>query len=201
MNLTGTPGFTFQQVEVFLAAARYENFTQAANELNMTQASVSRNIMNLEQSLGLILFLRHKRRVRLTNAGKCFAEKLPRILKQMDKVLEDAFLQQQNQFNSLTIGNFNVTSLNNYLIPITREFEQRYPEVELKIELDDPHLILEHLCSGHYDAAFFTYVGINTLIEAGLQYIVLFKMPPSLVLAKAHPLFGKSSSTVWKREN
>lgn len=191
MHLTEMSGFTFQQVEVFLAAAKYENFTQAANELNMTQASVSRNIMNLEQSLGLVLFLRHKQRVRLTNAGKSLAQKLPRILQQMDKIFEDAFLQQQNQFNSLTIGNFNVTSLNSYLIPITGEFEKKYPEVELKIELEAPPLILEHLCSGHYDAAFFTYVGINTLVEVNLQYMELFKMPPSIVLAKAHPLYEK----------
>jgi DNA-binding transcriptional LysR family regulator len=193
MHLTEMSGFTFQQAEVFLAAAKYENFTQAANELNMTQASVSRNIMNLEQSLGLVLFLRHKQRVRLTNAGKSLAQKLPRILQQMDKILEDAFLQQQNQFKSLTIGNFNVSSLNSYLIPITKVFEQKYPEVKLKIELDDPPLIIERLCSGHYDAAFFTYVGIDTLTDANLQYTELFKMPPSIVLAKAHPLFGKEN--------
>lgn len=57
-------------VKVFEAAARHENFTQAAAELGMTQAAVSYQVKLLEERLGLPLFLRSKRRVTLTEAGR-----------------------------------------------------------------------------------------------------------------------------------
>src|SRR5690242_21850626 len=57
-------------IRVFEAAARHENFTLAAAELGMTQAAVSYQIRLLEERLGVPLFLRSKRRVTLTDAGR-----------------------------------------------------------------------------------------------------------------------------------
>ncbi|MGZ8328485.1 MAG: LysR substrate-binding domain-containing protein [Allosphingosinicella sp.] len=60
-------------VRVFEAAARHENFTLAAGELGMTQAAVSYQIRLLEERLGLPLFVRSKRRVTLSEAGRRLA--------------------------------------------------------------------------------------------------------------------------------
>src|SRR6185503_10775182 len=60
-------------VRVFEAAARRENFTQAAAELGMTQAAVSYQIRLLEERLGVPLFARIKGRVSLTDAGRRIA--------------------------------------------------------------------------------------------------------------------------------
>ena len=60
-------------VRVFEAAARHENFTQAAAELGMTQAAVSYQIRLLEERLGVPLFVRSKRRVTLSEAGRRIA--------------------------------------------------------------------------------------------------------------------------------
>ena len=57
-------------VRVFEAAARHQNFTQAAGELGMTQAAVSYQIRILEERLGAPLFARVKGRVHLTEAGR-----------------------------------------------------------------------------------------------------------------------------------
>lgn len=57
-------------VRVFEAAARHQSFTQAAAELGMTQAAVSYQIKLLEERLGVPLFLRAKRRVTLSDAGR-----------------------------------------------------------------------------------------------------------------------------------
>ncbi|MCE3590620.1 LysR family transcriptional regulator, partial [Escherichia coli] len=56
-------------LRVFEAAARHENFTQAAGELGMTQAAVSYQVRLLEQQLGIRLFVRERGRVRLTPAA------------------------------------------------------------------------------------------------------------------------------------
>ena len=60
-------------VRVFEAAARYQNFTQAAAELGMTQAAVSYQVRLLEERLGLSLFARAKGRVSLTESGRRIA--------------------------------------------------------------------------------------------------------------------------------
>src|SRR5688572_22006291 len=57
-------------VRVFEAAARHENFTLAAAELGMTQAAVSYQIRALEERVGVPLFVRAKRRVMLSDAGR-----------------------------------------------------------------------------------------------------------------------------------
>ena len=57
-------------VRVFEAAARHQSFTQAAAELGMTQAAVSYQVKLLEERLGVPLFLRARRRVQLSDAGR-----------------------------------------------------------------------------------------------------------------------------------
>ena len=63
-------------VRVFEAAARHQNFTTAAAELGMTQAAVSYQIRLLEERLGTPLFVRERRRVRLTDVGARAAAQL-----------------------------------------------------------------------------------------------------------------------------
>lgn len=60
----------------FEAAARLGSFTAAARELNLTQGAISRQVKDLEQRLGLALFERVRQRVRLTEAGRFYAESL-----------------------------------------------------------------------------------------------------------------------------
>ena len=71
-------------VRVFEAAARHENFTSAASELGMTQAAVSYQIRLLEERLGLPLFVRSKRRVSLTDAGRAAAQQVSRAFDTLD---------------------------------------------------------------------------------------------------------------------
>ncbi|MGZ8286908.1 MAG: LysR substrate-binding domain-containing protein [Allosphingosinicella sp.] len=77
-------------VRVFEAAARHENFTLAAGELGMTQAAVSYQIRLLEERLGLPLFVRSKRRVTLSEAGRRLAP-----------VVSDAFDRLAEGFSGL----------------------------------------------------------------------------------------------------
>ena len=63
---------TMQQIFVFLKAAEYENFSKVASELHMTQPTVSRNISAMETTLGLILFIRSKQRVRIAIVQACY---------------------------------------------------------------------------------------------------------------------------------
>jgi len=70
----------------FEAAARHESFTRAADELALTQSAICRQIGGLEEFLGLALFRRSRRGVKLTAAGQSYAR---RIAAQLDAVERD----------------------------------------------------------------------------------------------------------------
>ncbi|MGC4027447.1 MAG: LysR substrate-binding domain-containing protein [Steroidobacteraceae bacterium] len=67
----------------FEAAARHLSFTAAAEELNLTQSAVSRQIRSLEKLLGSELFVRERQAVRLTRAGEAYAEEVRRTLRRI----------------------------------------------------------------------------------------------------------------------
>ncbi|HEX9963378.1 MAG TPA: LysR substrate-binding domain-containing protein [Allosphingosinicella sp.] len=87
-------------VRVFEAAARHENFTLAAGELGMTQAAVSYQIRLLEERLGVPLFVRSKRRVTLSEAGRRLAP-----------VVSDAFDRLSEGFSDLVVEDESVLTI------------------------------------------------------------------------------------------
>lgn len=195
MNHGDISGITIQQIRIFLAAAKHENFTKTAEELFMTQASVSRNIQSLEMALGLVLFVRHKRRVTLTNAGKSLARDLRQIMKKIDVAVDNAYSQQRNQFQRLIIGDHNCSDEEFYLLPIVREFERRYPNVELVIDRIFPNMVRENLISGEYDCAFSINFALQHLMPPNFATDLLFELPPCVVIANTHPLYKKQRIT------
>lgn len=69
----------FRQLEYFMEVAKREHMTDAAEELHVSQSSVSRSIYNLEEELGVKLFIREGRNVRLTPTGQIFLERATQI--------------------------------------------------------------------------------------------------------------------------
>lgn len=84
----------FNALHSFLVTARQPSFTHAAEVLNRTQGSVSRQIAALEEYVGEPLFLRHARGLNLTEKGKQLVPLLDAIFKQLDDALEQVNAQQ-----------------------------------------------------------------------------------------------------------
>jgi LysR family glycine cleavage system transcriptional activator len=116
-------------VRVFEAAARHENFTSAAAELGMTQAAVSYQIRVLEERLGVSLFLRSKRRVTLSDAGRKAA---PLVSSAFD-MISDAFVTiRDDQENILTISTTQ-TFASNWMAPRLGAFQVERPELAVRL--------------------------------------------------------------------
>ena len=196
MKYTRLSNISFQQIEIFLCAAKHENFSKVAQELFLTQATVSRNIQSMEMSLGLVLFIRHKRRVTLTNAGRSLAKDLKNILQRTEKALDQAFEQQQNQFNRLSIGDQNCTTMDSYLLPIAKRFEEDRPEIELAIQREPVPTLMEGLRSGKYDAVFAISLSLDTIPVEHAAYEKIIDLEPYVVIAKGHPLFDQEHITL-----
>lgn len=79
----------FRVLKYFLAVARTENITRAAEEINISQPALSRQLMDLEEELGVKLLLRSRRRTTLTEAGYLLQKRAEEIAALMEKTLDE----------------------------------------------------------------------------------------------------------------
>ena len=133
-------------VRVFDAAARHENFTQAAGELGMTQAAVSYQIRLLEERLGLSLFTRAKGRVALTDAGRRIA---PLAASAFD-TLEEAFSGLVADDQGLLSISAAQTFASSWLAPRLGAFQVRHPGLAVRLSTDNR---LVDFSTGEFHAA------------------------------------------------
>ena len=79
----------FRQLEYFTAVARLRSFTRAAEELHVSQPTITTCIKNMEEELGIPLLVRDKRRVMLTYEGETFLVKARSVLEQFEQMIQD----------------------------------------------------------------------------------------------------------------
>jgi len=138
-----------RQLKYFIKAAELQNFTEAANGLFITQSTLSQQIKQLEDELGIPLFDRIAKRVRLTEAGKTF---LPFAIKTV-KDAEDGKSMLKDLMNldigTLTIGvTYGLTDL---LTKAILDFSSSYPNIHLQIGFGTTQDLLSKLEQGRLD--------------------------------------------------
>lgn len=92
------------QIQIFLQTAECRNFSTAADALHITQPMVSKTIQALENELGLILFIRDNKKVKLTPAGKELYKNWKNILKYFESSIADANAIQEGNKDRIVIG-------------------------------------------------------------------------------------------------
>ena len=114
----------------FEAAARHQSFTRAAEELALTQSAICRQIGGLEEFLGLELFRRSRRGVKLTEAGQSYAR---RVATQLDAVERDT-LSVMGQQGAMTIEWALVPTFGTqWLLPRLQQFQTLHPEITVNL--------------------------------------------------------------------
>lgn len=132
-------------LRAFEAAARHESFARAAEELAITQPAVSKQIAALEERLGLKLFERAHRSVRLTPGGQRFAARLTDAFDRLADAIDDACAQSGDR-RTLTIA-VESDFARLWLLPRLHDFEDRHPELSVTVLAQiDPHS-LDHAIS------------------------------------------------------
>ncbi|WP_137169107.1 transcriptional regulator GcvA [Marinomonas sp. FW-1] len=118
----------------FAIAARHLSFTKAAQEMHLTQGAVSQQIRQLEERLGLTLFVRYHRRLELTVAGVRLAVQLNHSFTEInDLILE---LQEEETSNILTVSVM-PSFATKWLIPRLGSLQEAYPDLQLRIQAND----------------------------------------------------------------
>ena len=118
----------------FEAAARLQSFTAAARELNLTQAAVSQQIRNLENRLGVKLFERAHRSVRLTPAGRDYQHTVSPMLRTLSSATDDIRFAESRPRLTVAADNAVASML---LVHRVHAFLERHPEITLRLVASD----------------------------------------------------------------
>jgi len=132
-----------RQLRYFLAIAKEEQITRAAKTLNMEQPPLSRQLKLMEQELGVTLFERNGKQLKLTQAGVLLQKKAENLIHQLNEAITEIQDIDQGLRGTLSIGS--VFSCASLLPEKIKLFRERYPNVIFKILEGDHFTLGEYL--------------------------------------------------------
>ncbi|WP_434664662.1 LysR family transcriptional regulator [Paraburkholderia sp. A3BS-1L] len=126
-------------IELFCQAAELGSFTLAANAASVTPAAVSRSVARLEERLGVRLFVRTTRQIRLTDAGRRYFEQCRQALSQLVDAEREVTGEQTTPAGVLRISM--PTPYGHYrVLPLLPAFRERYPQVRVDTHLSNRNI-------------------------------------------------------------
>ena len=175
----------------FLAVARTGSMTAAAAELGISQPGVSRQIQRLEEEIGVALFDRGNRTLRLTPAGERFRAYADTALAQHEAVLRELRGEVAVLAGELRIGASSTPG--EFLVPQwVATFVERHPRVRPEVAIADTGIVEDAVRAHRYDLGF---VGA-CLQGRGLVYTVVADDEVVLAVPASHPFAGRGAVTL-----
>lgn len=124
----------FEQIATFMKVAESLSFVQAAKELRISAAAVSKQISLLEDNLGVELFYRSTRRVELSDLGQQFLEGARRTMKELNEAENLIAASKKEPSGELRIVAARYFA-EQFIVPYIGEFIRRFPKITLNLEL------------------------------------------------------------------
>ena len=178
-----------RQLQYFVKVARMQHVTQAAEELHIFSTAVSRQIHQLEEELGVSLFIQQGRNLQLTPVGKLFLERIEVILSDIDRAITEVHDFFDPEYGEIRIGFPH--SLGALLVPdIVSKFRKEHPNVRFKFRQGVYTGLLREVVKCELDLAFISPFPANDELVTGemLMHEELFAILPS-----THRLAGQES--------
>ncbi|WAC61280.1 LysR family transcriptional regulator [Brevundimonas sp. SL130] len=169
-----------------LAAAEYLNFRHAANFLGVSQSGVSARIKALEQELGIVLFERRHRGVRLTEAGRIFVAEIAVGIEQLDHAIKIAGVVSTGTVGRLSIG-LHSSIASGFLADLRGRFRETYPNIEHVIVEGRSAQTISQVRDGKLDIAF--VMGTTDLPDCHSR--ILWSEAFVIALPIQHPLTAR----------
>jgi LysR family positive regulator for ilvC len=140
------------KLKLFCALASNLHFGKAASNSHVSPSTLSRNIRQLEDKLGVSLFLRDNRSVTLTIEGEQFLVFAKEVIQQWE-TYQESLLSQAAQLRGQLSIYCSVTASYSFLYEILTEFRVRHPGIAIKLHTGDPAQAIERVLAGHEDIA------------------------------------------------
>ena len=137
-------------LKYFLLVAREENITKAANLLHLTQPTLSRQLMQLEEELGVQLFRRSKHRIILTEEGMLLRRRAEEIVALADKTRDDLQRRGEQLSGTVAVGSGELQS-SRFLTQLLTAFQRENPLVSFSIYSGNSDNIKERIERGLLD--------------------------------------------------
>jgi DNA-binding transcriptional LysR family regulator len=181
-----------QQLRGFLYAARSESISRAAEQMALSQPSVSLQIQALEKDLGVQLFERRGPKIRLTRDGEMLLELAGPLVEGLD-TLEDEFASRRHDVIHGSVSIAAGGSTLQYIMPPTIEtFVRDFPQIELRLHNVTGKKGMELLRAGEVDIA----VGPLQETPSDIHFHPLVTYEPMLITAPDHPLARRKRITL-----
>jgi LysR family glycine cleavage system transcriptional activator len=121
-------------LRTFCVAARYESFRAAADELYITSSAVSHQIKGLEEELGLQLFDRGSRELKLTDVGSSLYEEISQLIDQVDTIVADYRKSGRRKSVRISVQPFFASE---FFVPRLSEFTAEHPDIDIQVGTSD----------------------------------------------------------------
>ena len=143
---------TIRQLEVFLAIAHAQSFSRAAERIHLSQPTLSEHMKELEDELGVPLFIRHSRSVSLTEPGRVFEDYATRVVATLAAGRHAIAELDGLKRGSLVVGAS--TTPGTYVLPARiAKFREQYPGITVALRIANSRTVQERVRDGEVDLA------------------------------------------------
>jgi LysR family transcriptional regulator, transcription activator of glutamate synthase operon len=176
-----------RQIEYFIEVALREHVTEASHALHVAQSAISRQIVNLESELGVPLFIREGRNVKLTPIGRIFLEHMQHAMKVIETARREVEEYIDPDRGTIRIGF--PSSLATYMLPnVISAFRKSHPQVKFQLKQASYHQLVDSVVNGEMDMALIGPVPKN---NKNIKTDILFVDKIVALLPSNHPLADK----------
>jgi DNA-binding transcriptional LysR family regulator len=171
-------------LRIFTAVVREGGVTRAAERLNRVQSNVTTRIRQLEEDLGVDLFLREGKRLHLAPAGQLLLGYADRLLTLADEARIS--LRDPRPRGLFRLGAMESTAAVR-LPGAINQYSRLHPEVTLELRIGNPVILSAAILAGELDAALVS----EPIADAPFEKVLAFEEEPVIVSAAGHPPVGK----------
>lgn len=179
----------FHQLKVFREAARTGSFTRSSERLHLSQSTVSLHIKKLEEEFGVPLFLRAKRRVQLSEAGKRLLPYADRVFQELKNAEMAVKELGEMECGAIRLGSGGTTVT--YVLPkVLRAFQTRYPRIELIVTTGSSEALAQAV---HHQTLDLAIVMQPVQSSLALEVLPLLREELVYVIGSGHKLAAKTA--------
>ncbi len=176
-----------RQIRYFLEVAKREHFTEASEKLHVAQSAVSRQINQLEEELGVSLFVREGRRVHITPIGRLFADKMTQALQLIDHATQEVTEYIHPERGMIKIA-YPISLAAHTLPRAIQSFRQIYQQIDFQLKQQLYYDLIDSVIKGEFNMALISPLPLQ---EERVVKEALFEDSIVALLPIAHPLSKK----------
>lgn len=181
----------WQQLEYFQMLAKIQHMTKAAEQLSISQPALSRSIARLEDELGVPLFERQGRSIRLNRYGELFVKRVHNIMREYQDGLQEIQQIVDPNHGEVSLG-FLHTLGTNVVPDLIRHFRKKNEQIHFSLKQNHTHLQLLELKSGDLDLCLLAEMEV----EKPIEWRELWREQLVAIVPSNHALANKESITL-----